>query len=247
MLFASLILAFSLTAQQDDIGSVEELYREGRFPEAQAKLVTIAPTKENVVELLLYKGLLENDAEKSIASLRKILNDYPQSKYQCQVLYTIALHEFLKESYKKAISCLEEITRSKERSEYYDISCLWIARCHDALHDTTKALHWYGKVEEGDSASYAVAQEALKALAKENSIYSIQIGSFQNRESAQNLAASYAEKGYETWLATTQKDGVKYYKVLIGEFDSKDMAKGFLELFTEKENATFWIIKIKRL
>lgn len=248
MIIATISLCLALTATPpNDITTVRELYQEGRFSEAQAKLKKIAPTKTNVADLLLYKGLLEINAEKAIGYLKKIISDYPKSEYQHQARFAIAQHQFLQESYKNAISSFEHIIDAGRESGYHATSCLWVARCYEALYDTMKAISWYEKVEESDSISYSIAIETLTTLTRAKSIYSIQIGSFQSKESAHELAATYAEKGYETWLATTKKDGVKYYKVLIGEFDSREMAKGFLELFTEKENVTFWIVKVRRL
>ena len=248
MIIATISLFLALTATSpNDITTVRELYQEGRFSEAQTKLKKITPTKINVSDLLLYKGLLEINAEKAIGYLRKLISDYPKSEHQHQARFVIAQHQFLQESYKHAISSFKHIIDAGKESGYHATSCLWVARCYEALYDTTKAISWCEKVEESDSISYSIAIETLTTLKRAKSIYSIQIGSFQSKESAHELAAAYAEKGFETWLATTKKDGVKYYKVLIGEFDSREMAKGFLELFGEKENITFWIVKVRRL
>lgn len=248
-----IIAAFSLlialvSAPTNDIASVKELYQEGRFFEAKIKLKKVTPTKSNAADVLLYRALLESDAEKSKAYLEKLLSDYPKSENRYQAHLCIAQHHYINESYKDALSSLKHITDDEKATALHSISYLWAARCYEALFDTAKAIACYERIdEESDSTSYDLAMDALKSLRKTKSIFSIQIGSFQNRESAHELAAQYAEKGYETWLATTHKDGSKYYKVLIGEFDSREMAEGFLELFTEKESISHWIVKVRRL
>jgi tetratricopeptide (TPR) repeat protein len=243
----SLFLALS-TAPLQSIAIVKELYHEGRFAEARAKLNEITPSQTNSVDLLLYKGLLETDAGKAITYLKKLISDYPETEYQHEARFAIAQHQFLQESYKDATSSLRPIIEAGKESGYHSLSCLWMARCYEARYDTMNAIAWYERIDaQSDSISYSIAIDALKTLKRAKSIYSIQIGSFQSKESAHELAALYAEKGYETWLATTHKEGVKYYKVLIGEFDSREMAEGFLELFTEKESVTHWIVKVRRL
>ncbi len=230
------------------ISTVGELYQEGRFTEARLHLEKITPTKANAPDLLLYKGLLENDGTKAVAYLEKLLAEYPKSSHRYKARFSIAQQQFLEQSYKDALGSLRIIIKAGPESAHYAIACLWIARCYEALNDTTKAITWYERVDsESDSLSFNRAQESLSMLKRAKSIFSIQIGSFQSKESAHDLAALYAEKGYETWLATTQKENTKYYKVLIGEFDSREMAEGFLELFSQKEDITYWIVKVRRL
>jgi tetratricopeptide (TPR) repeat protein len=249
MLIATVCLIASLVASpSQDIVTLEQLYQEGRFFEARSLLSKITPTKANAPDLLLYMGLLEANAEKSIAYFEKLIAEYPKSPNRFRARFTIAQHQFLKESYEAAISSLQHIIKAKEDSGFHALSCFWTARCYEALHDTSRAISWYEKVDEqSDSLSFSLAMDALKILKRAKSIFSIQIGSFKSKESARELAESFAEKGYETWLATTQKDGEKYYKVLIGEFDSREMAEGFLELFSEKETITYWIVKVRKL
>lgn len=242
-----IVLALNATPNQD-ITTVKELYREGRFAEARAKLNEITPTKSLAADLLLYHGLLELDAKKARAYLEKLIADHPESRQQYRARFIIAQLQFIEESYKETLASLRYILKAGIETGYHSPSCFWMGRCYEALSDTAKAISWYERVDEAsDPASWPLAAEALKHLKKARSIYSVQIGSFKSKESAHELAATYAEKGYETWLATTQKEDTKYYKVLIGEFDSREMAEGFLELFAEKESITYWIVKVRRL
>lgn len=248
----NILLSFSLLVifnapGNPDIGNVKELYNEGRFKEAKVKLVKINGNDENVDEILLYRGLLEEDAEKSISFFKEIVVKYPQSDYCDHALYSISQYEFLQGSYKRALSTLKRIMLSFPESKYYRPSCLWIASSYEALKDTTNAVKWYKRIGKSDTVMFSIAKEALSRLSRKKSIYSIQIGSFKNRKSAKNLVASFSEKGYDSWLAVTQKEGIKHYKVLIGEFKSKDAALGFSKLFSEKEKIPLWIVKIKRI
>ncbi|TET17382.1 MAG: tetratricopeptide repeat protein [Candidatus Cloacimonadota bacterium] len=241
----SLCLLFSASEKQLDI--LRELYEEGRFREAQQKLKEIAPSSSHAAEILLYKGLLAQDARKSITHFQSIIKDYPQSKHRIRALFLLSQYHFLKKSYKKAIAAFKQIVKSETETPYSGQTCIWIALSYEALNDTTRSMAWYMKVNSADSISYTIAHKALSNLKELKSIYSIQIGSFQNKESASSLTETYSDKGYRTWLAITKQKGIKYYKVLIGEFDNKEKARGFSKLFKQKEDIQFWIVKIRKL
>lgn len=231
-----------------DIENVKELYEGGKFNEARRELEKIASTDKNRDEILLYKGLLEEDAEKSISFFKKIVDKYPKSLFCDYALYSISQYEYLQGSYKNALSTLKKITTSFPESEYYESSCFWLGASYEALKNSNDAVEWYKKISNSDTVMFRIAREAIARLGKKRrSLYSIQIGSFQNRDSAKNLFASFKDKGYETWLATSQKEEIKYYRVLIGEFESKEEAKGFSKLFSEKEKIPYWIVKIKKI
>ncbi len=243
----SLSLCLLFSTSEKHLLIVRELYEEGRFQEARQKLKEIAPSSAPIDEILLYKGLLEQDAHKSVTHFQFIIKDYPQSKHRLRALFLISQYHFLNKSYKKAISAFKKIVTSDSEAPYSGQICIWIALSYEALNDTTRSIVWYTKVNSADSISYSSAQKALSNLKKLKSIYSIQIGSFQNKESASTLIEMYSTKGYRTWLATTKQEGIKYYKVLIGEFDNKEKATGFSKLFKQKEDIQFWIVKIRKL
>ncbi|TES92782.1 MAG: hypothetical protein E3J87_04250 [Candidatus Cloacimonadota bacterium] len=230
-----------------DIENVKELYEGGKFNNARRELEKIPPTDKNRDEILLYKGLLEEDAEKSFSSFKEIVDKYPKSLFCDYALYSISQYEYLQGSYKNAILTLKKITTSFPESEYFESSCFWLASSYEALKNSNDAVCWYKRISNSDTVMFRIAKEAISRLSKKRSIYCIQIGSFQNRDSAKNLLASFKEKGYEAWLATSKKEGIKYYRVLIGEFKSKEEAKGFSKLFSEKEKIPYWIVKIKKL
>ncbi|MCK4234081.1 SPOR domain-containing protein [candidate division WOR-3 bacterium] len=247
-IFLSFTILFIISSSGiKDIEQVKELYNEGRFNDARIKLEKITPNHKIDDEVLLYKGLLEEDAEKSLSFYKKIIFDYPKSVFCIDAIYYISQYEFLKGSYEKVITSLRKITSFFPESKYYGLSCFWTASSYEAVGNTTQAILWYKKIEKKDSTVFFLANKALARLSQVKSIYCIQIGSFKNKESAKDLVFSFNKKGYETWLAATRKNGIKYYKVLIGEFDSKEKAKGFSKLFSEKEKIPFWIVKIKKL
>lgn len=247
VLSITMFLIFNLSANPS-IDEIETLYEEGRFMEARAELKEIKPDEKNMEAFFLYSALLEENGVKSINLLKKIVNKYPKSIFYNQAIYSIALYEFLQSNYKGVIPRLKRITTLPQRSKYYDASCFWIAASYEALKDTNDALIWYKKITDNDSLIFLSAKKEISGLSKtKKSIYSIQIGSFQSRESAKELLSLFKNKGYDSWLATTTKQGNKYYKVLIGKFESKDKANGFTQLFKEREGIPFWIVKIKIL
>ena len=241
----SLILLITFNAGANpDIAEVKALYEEGRFEEAIEKLNTLTVTQTTGDEILLYRGLLEDDAEKSVSYFQEIIDEYPQSIHSDHALFYICQYNFLRGSYQYLISSFKNVIVSISESKYFGPSSFWLASCYEAINDTNMAVKWYRKIHN-DEILFNMARQSISELTI--SIYSVQIGSFQNIGSAKQLLSSFTEKGYDTWLATTQEDGNKYFKILVGEFNSKEKAKGFSKLFNEKEKIPFWIVKIKKL
>jgi tetratricopeptide (TPR) repeat protein len=243
------IILFSalLILKPSHINDVKRLYEEGRFKDAKKELNNIEEKSKNSDDFLFYSALLEEDGEKSFSYLQELTRKYPESKHYDHAQYSIGLFYFLKEEYSKSVTKLIKIAKSKKESAYKILSFLWIASSYEALNDTTNALIWYKKIPKNSSQVFHTAQLALKRLAGRRSIYAIQIGSFENSQRAKNFTATFIKKGYDAWLATTQKDGKKYFRVLIGNFTTKEKAKGFSTLFSEKEKIPYWIIKVKKL
>jgi tetratricopeptide (TPR) repeat protein len=241
----SLILLITFNAGTNpDIVKVKALYEEGRFEEAIVKLNTLTVTQKTGDEILLYRGLLEDDAEKSVSYFEEIIDKYPQSIHSDHALFYICQYNFLRGSYHYIISSFKNVIESFSESKYFGPSCFCLASCYEAINDTNMAVKWYRKIHY-DDVLFNMAIQSIGELTI--SIYSIQIGSFQNIESAKQLLSSFTKKGYDAWLATTQEEGKKHYKILVGQFNSREKAKGFSNLFSEEEEIPFWIVKIKKI
>lgn len=242
-----ILLSALVILKPSNIYEVKRLYDEGRFKEAKKELSNIEEKSKNSEEYLLYSALLEEDGEKSLTYLQKLTRKYPNSEHYNLAQYTIGLLYYLKEDYSKSVSKLIKIAKSKKESKYKTLSFYWIASSYESLNDTTNALIWYKKIQNNNSHLSKTAKLSLKRLMGSKSIYSIQIGSFENSESAKNFISTFIKKGYDAWLATTKKDGKKYFRVLIGNFQTKEKAQGFSTLFSEKEKIPYLIIKVKKL
>ncbi len=58
--------------------------------------------------------------------------------------------------------------------------------------------------------------------------YTVQLGSYRNRDNAENYAASLREKGIEVNIVEALVKGHTYYRVWSGQFASLDKAKEHL-------------------
>ncbi len=242
-----IMLLALITAQNNNtMANINNLYEEGRFKEAKSKLLEIL-TDETTEQSLLLQGLLESDGQKSQLLLTQFVNAFPQSNYLPRALFFIAQYQFLKGKYEKAIQTFKKIRRTASETQYSEKACLWIALCYLALRDKNNAILWHKKIEDKELQASNLAKSILVLENKKSRTYSIQTGSFTTKGTALQLLGSLKKKGYDTWLATTKKDGIKFYRVLIGQFDSRQKATGFSKLFSEKENLPFWIVSLKKL
>ena len=146
-ILVGLSLALSLIATpQDNIDIVKELYKEGRFSEAHAKLMTIPATKGNADVLLLYRGLLENEAEKSIKYFQKVSGGTVNHRSSGQFLSPQNSDEFTLQQ--RAYN-----TIAINASEVFDIAAqyrLFIGNDRKGLHGCSTQPRWSGLFEAPD-------------------------------------------------------------------------------------------------
>ena len=241
-----LLLTLMTTPKNYSFTDIKNLYDEGHFKEAREKLDKAAIQNPEDEELFL-RALLASDGLKSYSLFESLINSYPKSKHLHTSLFSISQYQFLNGNYKDAIQTLEKMRKNTPESEDSLQASLWIALSYIAMGDKKKAVLWYEKLGDSKLSTSPLAEPFLNHRNGKTKIYSIQVGSFTKKPTAIELVHSFKNKGYDTWLATTMKQGIKYYRVLVGEFDSKEKAIGFSRLFAEKEGIPFWIIGIKKL
>lgn len=71
-------------------------------------------------------------------------------------------------------------------------------------------------------------QNSKETLLKNEIRYAVQIGSYENRNLAEEISLYYKMQGYPTYIEEKTKDGKKYYRIRIGPFKEKNKAEKYL-------------------
>ena len=83
--------------------------------------------------------------------------------------------------------------------------------------------------------------------AREKSLYSVQVNTFTNRDSAEKVHKNLLEKGYKAYVSTG-KAMMKYFEIQVGEFQSaEECRKVAQQLAASKIGAKMVYLKNKRL
>lgn len=92
---------------------------------------------------------------------------------------------------------------------------------------------------EAVSEEPPVKAEAPKPKGK----FSIQVGSYQSSQEANQTMSQWKKKGYQAFLATGNVPGKgTWYRVRIGGFETRDEASQYLDKFKQKEKATAIVV-----
>ena len=71
-------------------------------------------------------------------------------------------------------------------------------------------------------------QKPVKVRAENTSAYTVQVGAFREKRSAEMLRQRLRQRGYSAYVTTSGTRTAKFYRVRLGEFDTQGEAKRFV-------------------
>ncbi len=69
----------------------------------------------------------------------------------------------------------------------------------------------------------------------------IQVGAYSDYEFARKMSEKYTERDYPAFIVSTEIDGMTYYRLRIGVYETEDEAKEVGELVKDRYSAEYWI------
>lgn len=220
---------------------VRSSYIEGDSKRLLEIIDSLEAKKSAVSDTLLYYAAeVSANAEKSVGLFNRIINQYPQSAFYNLSLYRLAGYGIVNDDTARAVPLLKKIILSKDD------------RIAPAAYSTLISVYERGGNMEQSSklAADFVAEypnsEYIKLFSGADnahathieSFFTVQIGSFSQKENAEKLFSQMNKKKYDVFI--DYKDGM--YKVRIGRYKTKDEAVRFQQIFQKSEGIASWVI-----
>jgi len=226
IIFATTVIATIILAQ--NIEEAIKLFNTFQFEKARVIFEKLATDVNNprIAEVYYYLARLTVNPDSSILYYQRIINDSPQSRYADIAYLEIAKIAIAREDYKNALITLNELNKNYPNSELKE-----------------EILFWTGiaQIESGNKeAGYKTLQDLINAHPKsiwasrarnlipqtqQKECYTVQVGSFRNKENAEKRLEELKAKGYIGRIVEATVMDKLHYRVWIGEFETMEQAK----------------------
>ncbi len=130
---------------------------------------------------------------------------------------------YLLGQYEEALSTAKKLLKKKYRPDALSLVYLRLAR------SSLKMAQWY-QAQEYLQKIITEFPESLEAgsarqLLEEKQFFALQLGAFRDRERAERLIFELGQKNYYAYIVETKdKDGVKFYRVRLGQYAALEEA-----------------------
>lgn len=230
-LFIPLFLVLLLCGfSNDDLANIETAIIQQDYKKAEklsGKLLSENPDERTENQARYFLGLSElrlgsyDEAKKIFERLSKLKSDPTLQDKVYLGLYDVY---YLQENYSQAQDVIHELIKENPKSEFLSLAYLKLARVSLKQADWNDARSYLKKIIN----NYPDSLEAYSAqqLLEEKQYFAVQVGSFLERERAQQLVDKLTKrKEYAYILETKDKSGKKFYRVRVGQLSLLSEAK----------------------
>jgi tetratricopeptide (TPR) repeat protein len=234
IVYLILLLSISLGQNIDLYFSLIEQGKIDGVKENLPELISKYPKNPGVLYL---KALLTQDGKSAIKQYKKLLKQYPNSKYAPDAAMKIGEYLYARGLYTQAATLLKNIPIKYPRF-------IGIQRA------TNLMVNSFNAIGEADSARYYALiiksmfpniDTNISSLKKQNKPlaqvfdfnkkkldlgpYVVQIGAFGNRENARRLKLQVTQLGHDVTINNVESNGKILYAVRVNRFKSKKQAE----------------------
>ena len=231
-----LLLLLSISLGQN-IDLYFSLIEQGKIDGVKENLPELISKYPKNPGLLYLKALLTQDGKSAIKQYKKLLKQYPNSKYAPDAAMKIGEYLYARGLYTQAATLLKNIPIKYSRF-------IGIQRA------TNLMINSFNAIGEADSARYYALiiksmfpkiDTDISSLKKQNKPlaqvfdfnkkkldlgpYVIQIGAFGSRENARRLKLQVTQLGHDVSINNVESNGKILYAVRVNRFKSKKQAE----------------------
>ncbi len=205
------------------------LFNAFQFEKARVIFEELARDVNNprIAEIYYYLARLTVNPDSSIAYYRRIINGHSQSRYADIAYLEIAKIAIAREDYKNALVTLNELSKNYPNSELKEeilfwtgIACLETGDRETGYKTLQNLVNTYPKSVWANRALNLIPSTQSK-----KEYYTIQVGSFRDRQKAEKRLEELKTKGYEGKIVEATVMDKLHYRVWIGEFEGAEQAK----------------------
>ncbi|MGQ9816690.1 MAG: SPOR domain-containing protein [bacterium] len=230
IIFATALIVSLIGAQ--NIEEAIKLFNTFQFEKARTIFEELAKDVNNprIAEVYYYLAKLTVNPDSSVLYYQHIIDNYPQSRYADISYLEIAKIGIAQEKYRNALIILNELNKNYPNSELKEEILFWtgIAQIEsgnkEAGYQTLQNLtNTYPK------SSWAYRARNLIPQAEPNKVYyTVQVGSFRNRENAEKKLEELKAEGYSGRIVEATVMDKLHYRIWIGEFETMEQAKSLV-------------------
>ena len=227
IILACIVIPFLLFGQ--DIDEAIRLFNSFQFSRAKEIFYELKKDVDHprIGEVYYYLGRLSVNPDSAAQYYYSVINDYPQSRYADIAYLEIAKVNIARKNFATAIANLDELLKRYPDTDYHDEIMFWQGVSYISIGNTGRGESILASLQSRFPKSVWSERAANITQKKESAkeYYTVQLGSYRNRENAENYAASLREKGIDIKIVEALVKGQTYYRVWSGEFASLEKAK----------------------
>ena len=237
-----IFLLLSCYLHSQNVEMYLSLINEGQISGVKEQLPELISKYPNNPDIMFLKGIMTTDGSKSIEIYKKILNNFPESRYASEAAVKISEYYYSLGLYSKAGKHLSKIPRVYPRfndiqrvidlmvSSFIAIgeedSAKYYANIYKSMFPTLNV----DNLKEGKSIIYNNAYQK-KSIKKP---YIIQVGAFSNFENANRMKLQISQIGFNVDISIVENKGLKLYAVRVIRYETKFEAEKVGKLLKKK-------------
>jgi predicted Zn-dependent protease len=223
--FVILIVAWLIarsTFSYAGLADIEGAMVEGDYRKVQelsSQLVASSSDKNTILQAKYYLAVSNIRLEQypqAQGLLEQLLTEKMELSLRDKVYLALCDTNYFQEKYMDALKTAEKILRLNPRSEFLSIIYLKLARAHLKLTHWKEAQGYLQKIV----TTYPKSMEGYVArqLLEEKQYFSVQVGSFMDRQRAEGLMGELKKKGeYAFIVQTKDAKGQDFFRVRVGQ------------------------------
>ena len=221
------------------VQDVADLIRAGDMETARDEIRLWGPVSGLSDSRLFLKALSNPVADSAYAEYELLIEKYPDSQHADDALFRMAQYRYARGLYQSAKTFYKQTVSKNPKSPLAQKALYGIGLCFQAIDQSDSANFYFKKcISLGSGTSIArLAQsdyhkqsenESKPDLPESNRIeYAVQVGAFSHQTNALMRKAYYEREGFQVKLRQKYRDGILFYLVWLGSFDTPEEARTF--------------------
>jgi tetratricopeptide (TPR) repeat protein len=188
-------------------------------------------TDPRIAEAYYYLGRLSVAPDSALHFYRLVASDFPESRYADIAHLEIAKIHIARHNYASAILTLNGLLDKYPDTNVKDEVLFWLGVSYMSNDQEEQGA----SVIKNLRATYPKSiwsERAANVLPgtpeqTKRAYYTVQVGSYRNRDNAQRHAAEMREHGFDTEVVEALVKGTTYFRVWVGTFPTMEQARTF--------------------
>ncbi|KPK67490.1 hypothetical protein AMJ87_13305 [candidate division WOR_3 bacterium SM23_60] len=230
ILAAFVIPAFLVAANIDE---AIRMFNAFQFEQSRELFHEVVQDKTNprIAEAYYYLGRLSVAPDSALYYYRLVTNDFSESRYADISHLEIAKIHIARRNYTFSIKTLNSLLEKYPDTDVKDEVLFWLGvsyMSNDQEEQGVSVIKHLRRTYPQSMWSARAANVLPETQGQTKNLYfTVQVGSYRNKDNAQRHAAEMREHGFDTEVVEALVKGTTYFRVWVGTFPTMEQAKTF--------------------